>query len=441
MSDGKKAVGSGPKPGIQVEEPVPYAIQATRLAIRLWPQTRTNLKWSSDFSLVYLLADLVSASNGSPVNDATDGLIANFGQPADAYRAAKRLQWALLEFCQQRPDLCLGASMVLYQDANSTGKSRDSDFRQVTSLLERCRPAQILVSGKTGSQLQDLPGLQFRPLNSGPRSGGDWQGGTQEVLWTTSSNLEQIQQRLKEIAQNLVLQESVQPVTVSGPSPTPGSEHPTIDFAGAGGYRSEPTLVHDEPPPPITLIQNQPPEPPPLEVEKVEHVSVSELFEDDSPQSNSRYLWLSLAAVLIIGALVYLFFPKPRAKPAVGETPTPRPAIQQSENPATTEPPAVTEPPKETPPSSVSKSEGPKPQGHRPPVDQSSQKSPKKASEYEGMTEKDIPLLLRKAEKDAGAGNYDDARREFEIVLHLDPGNAEAKQGMRKLDLSEHESR
>jgi hypothetical protein len=57
------------------------------------------------------------------------------------------------------------------------------------------------------------------------------------------------------------------------------------------------------------------------------------------------------------------------------------------------------------------------------------------------MTEKDIPLLLRKAEKDAGAGNYEDARREFDIILHLDPGNAEAKQGMRKLELSERETR
>ena len=66
---------------------------------------------------------------------------------------------------------------------------------------------------------------------------------------------------------------------------------------------------------------------------------------------------------------------------------------------------------------------------------------PKKVAEYAGMSEKDIPVLLRMAEKDAGAGSYDDARRKFAIVLHLDPGNAEAKQGMKKLDLSEREAR
>ena len=324
--------------------------------------------------------------------------------------------------------------MVLYADGNSRGKDGDSDSRQVATLLERCRPAQVLVSGKTGGHLQDLPGLQFRALNSGSRSRGDWQGGAQEVLWTTTSNLEQIQQRLKEIAQNLVLQqESIQPEPVATPEPIPVSEQPTRDFANAGGYRSAPTLVQNEPPPP-----------PPIEVENVEPVSVSELLEDDSDHSGSRFLWLSLAAVVIIGVLVYLFFPKQRPKQAVSEPSTTTPVIQQQqpEPVSTAEPPAVAQPPKDTSPQPTTKPpEEPKPLSHRSTVESSSQKPPKKATEYQGMSEKDIPLLLRKAEKDAGAGNYDDARREFDIVLHLDPGNAEAKQGMRKLELSEREAR
>lgn len=431
MNDSSQAVGYSPEPRAQIEETVPSEIQPTRLAVRLWPHSRTNLKWSSELSVVYLLADLVLASNGSLINEATSGLTAHFEHPADAYRAAKRSQWALLEFCQQRPDLCLGAAMLLYEDGKS--QSGDSDSRQVAALLERCRPAQVLVSGKAGSHLQDLPGLQFRALNSGSRSRGDWQGGAQEVLWTTASNLEQIQQRLKEVAQNLVLQqEPVQPEPIATPEPTPVSDQPTIDFASAGGYRAAPTLIHNEPAPP-----------PPIEVENVEPVSVSELLEDDSEQSGSRYLWLSLVAVVVIGVLVYLFFPKQRPKQTVTETPAPAPVTEQQREPlSTTESPAVPEPPKGTRPQAIVKPpDEPKPPSHRLPVDQASQKAPKKASEYQGMSEKDIPLLLRKAEKDAGAGNYDDARREFDIVLHLDPGNAEAKQGMRKLDLSEREAR
>ena len=321
--------------------------------------------------------------------------------------------------------------MVLYEDGDSPGENGDGDSRQVASLLERCRPAQVLVSGKTGSHLQDLPGLQFRALNTGSRSRGEWQGGTQEVLWTTTSNLEQIQQRLKEIAQHLVLQqESVQPEPVATPEPTPVVDQPTIDFANAGGYRAAPTLIHNEPPPP-----------PPVEVENIEPVSVSELLEDDSEHSGSRYLWVSLVAVVIIAALVYLFLPKQQPKNAVTETPTLSPVTQQQPV-STPEPRAVTQPTNDTPPQPTGKPpDEPRPPSHRPTVDQASQKPPKRASEYQGMSEKDIPLLLRKAEKDAGAGNYDDARREFDIVLHLDPGNAEAKQGMRKLELSEREAR
>jgi hypothetical protein len=430
MNDSRQALGSGLAPGIQIEEPVPPGPQATRLAVRLWPHARTNLKWSSELSVVYLLADLALASNGSLVNDAPQGLIAHFDKPADAYRAAKRFQWALLEFCQQRPDLCLGAAMVLYEASDLSEKNGDSDSRQVAALLERCRPAQVLVSGKTGSHLQDLPGLQFRPLNSGSRSRGEWQGGAQEALWTTTSNLEQIQQRLKEIAQNLVLQqESVQPEPVAAPAPIPVSDHPTLDFANAGGYRSDPTLVQNEPPPP------------PFEVEKIEPVSVSELLEDDVKPSGSRYLWLAVAAVVIIGALVYLLFPKPQPKQAVSDTPAPTSVSQQQEPVSPTEPPVIAQPAKDTPPLIPKPPDVPKPVVHHPTVEQPSQKQPKKVSEYEGMTEKDIPLLLRKAEKDAGAGNYDDAKREFDIVLHLDPGNAEARQGMRKLELSEREAR
>jgi uncharacterized membrane-anchored protein len=67
--------------------------------------------------------------------------------------------------------------------------------------------------------------------------------------------------------------------------------------------------------------------------------------------------------------------------------------------------------------------------------------SPKKTAEYDGLTEKDIPRLIRMAQSDAGAGNYDDARREFNAVLHLDPNNQEARLGLRKVDMSEKEAR
>jgi multidrug efflux pump subunit AcrB len=54
---------------------------------------------------------------------------------------------------------------------------------------------------------------------------------------------------------------------------------------------------------------------------------------------------------------------------------------------------------------------------------------------YEGFTNKQIPQLLHRAEGDAGAGKYDDAKREYEIVLKLQPGNSTAQEGLRKLGM------
>jgi hypothetical protein len=54
-----------------------------------------------------------------------------------------------------------------------------------------------------------------------------------------------------------------------------------------------------------------------------------------------------------------------------------------------------------------------------------------------GLSQKDIPALLRMAQADAGAGSYDKARTEFQKILRLQPNNQDAKEGLRKLGLAE----
>jgi hypothetical protein len=56
-------------------------------------------------------------------------------------------------------------------------------------------------------------------------------------------------------------------------------------------------------------------------------------------------------------------------------------------------------------------------------------------AEYEGFTVKQVPQLIRRADADAGAGNYDAAKHEYEIVLHMQPNNTAAKEGLQKLSL------
>jgi serine/threonine protein kinase len=149
--------------------------------------------------------------------------------------------------------------------------------------------------------------------------------------------------------------------------------------------------------------------------------------------SKSHVSWLSSGAAIAVAVLVFVLIPKTRPKlavPAIQE-----PASQPVETAAKAEP-VVSAPRQESEPVS-----SPKPADHAQAEQPTTRSQAKKVAEYEGMTEKDIPLLLRMAEKEAGAGNYEAARRMFDKVLHLDPSNTEAKLGLKKLDLSEHEAR
>ena len=416
MNDSRQALEPHPEPGPQpVETPTPACL--ARLLLRVWPPTRFDLSWTSESPLTSLISDLISASDGILVDD-SPGMVAQFANAPQALKAAKRIQWSLLEFCKHRPELCLGAAAVIYDPAEFLPGLHGRAAQEPAALLEHAKPAQILVTASASNQLHGAPGVDLRELPYVGRGSSDWRG-LQELLWTSSVNLEQIQRALKDAAQKVVL-----------PEDRVLASEPTADLSSTGAYRgAPPTRVRDEPP---------------LLSEPGKHELLSELVEHEPALegAGSRILWWSLAAAGVLAVLLTVaLVPRLRTKPAVLGSPTVVPAAPVAEPAPVKEEPPPAAPPESTPVSPPKMADEQKTPARHSPSDQSARVQAKKAAEYEGLTEKDIPMLLRMAENHAGAGNYEDARREFSIVLHLDPSNAEAKQGMRKLELSERETR
>ena len=418
MNDSRQVLGLQPEPGPQpVETPAPSPL--ARLALRLWTPTRSELSWASESPVTHLITDLICASDGTLVLD-TSGMVAQFRDPVQAFKAAKRIQGSLVEFCRHCPNLCLGVAAVIYDPSECFPGLHGIPSQDPAALLEQAKPAQILGTGNASNQLRRLPGLELREFPSRRHGSAEWRE-LQELLWTSSANLERVQEALKSAARRVGRQDE-----------QAAASEPTADLSFAGAYRAAP--------PPQVRAE------PPLVSEPGRDGLLPEFVEREpsSEGIGSQALWWSLAAVGVLGILLAaVLLPRLRTRPVVLERPMTVPTAPVTE-PGTVkeESPPPSEPRSENVPASPPKSSGDQKMSARHPAsDQQPHGQSKKAAEYEGLTEKDIPLLLRMAEKHAGAGNYEDARREFNIVLHLDANNAEAKQGLRKLELSERESR
>jgi hypothetical protein len=360
-----------------------------------------------------MLADLVAASGGAPDDDSGIGLVASFAQPSEALRTAKRIQWSVLEYSQQQPENCLGAAIAVY---HASDLSRGEAAQGIVALLEQAKPSQIFLAANAAKLLQDIPGLQLRKRAGPSLAASELEREAQELVWTTPQTQRRVQELLKQAARK------VTPKT----EPAVPSE-PTVDIAQEA-IRPTTAQIH------ATLFRVDHPS-------AVDPATMDPLADEqekaaNSGASRSHLLWWLLPAVAVLAVVGGMFFlastPK---KPVLPETPAA--TTSPSTAPEKTEPPTL-QPVVEQPPSPHEAKATSNPIA---PDHPSHPKVVPKVSEYEGFSEKDIPVLVRMAESDAGAGNYANARREYNIILHLDPNNAAAKQGSRKLALSEQDSR
>jgi len=380
-----------PRPFISEDSAVAEGL--TELSIRVWSIDPELVTWSSVDAVICLMADLLTASGGQLVAESREILSARFDRQETAVGAARRLQRALQAFAENPETAGFAASIAIHR---AQDRARSGTASSISNALwSHSAPGQILVSSTVFETLQFSPGLRFRSLFIDPL-GPDV--GYQELLWTDAETLVAWRERVETASHASAMSDP--------------HRQPEIGIANA-----EPRAAGSFADPAVVRLEDE-----------------FQISTEVSPRKNRiRFAAgaVSLALVAAIGAVVHFSagktheFPQPPAKIQKIEQPTPpsdKPTVpgnaqkQQETNTQETEPNTVH--------ASVPRN-GPKaPHETEAPV-----------KEYEGFTSKQVPQLLRRAEEDAGAGSYDNAKREYEIVLKLQPGNSAAKEGLRKLGM------
>jgi hypothetical protein len=374
----------------------------TSCSIRLWAIDRKDLRWSSGHAAVCLMADLLTAGGGQLVQETPGGLMAQFDRSERALTAARRLQRALYTFTEGRETNAFGASIVIYRPEDQV---RPHLGLAVPDLLwsDFAAPGQILISGSAHEILQVIPGLQFHAVSLDSNSSPAYH----ELLWIDPEVLAAWRERVMTAARLVPVLHQNQELEAS---PAEVGAGPTIS--------------------PATALANP-------------DGSQFGSSIPDGPGKERR--WVAGGAILALlvitlGVVLYMRSGKTNATAAQQELKG-KATVQQP--PASVNGPAT---PGGAPQGEgAGAAEGAKPESGEVPVQAKPHKPTREAqtavAEYDGFTPKQIPQLVRKAEEDAGAGNYEAARREYEIVLKLQPGNISAKEGLQKLSLKINERR
>jgi len=399
---------------------------ATDIAIRLWIQDRgLRPTWKTDSVLVYMIADLVGASRGRVGEESSAVMAAHFEGSRQALVAARRIQTSILEFVACRPGERIGAAILIYPPAASSPAGFSSEM--ALQALGQARPGQILLAEYSSQQLHDLPGIEIRAVPALTIVPGEWQSGLTELIWTTPEQIARLQDCVG-----------------SEVEPQSGDNRP-VDatvIVTSPSRNARQGLTNEAAPPPIPNSFQQSPS-----------SSLTEKLGDPLDESEERSFItrtraiLGAAAVVLVVLLIFVF-----QRPARVSKP---PLIPQQEQTGgaenqVTRPPATPEPEASTaqpaPASTKPRAKAPTEAAHprtasKSPLDnqaKNKKETPEEPIAYDdsgGVSQKDIPALLGMAQRDAGAGNYDKAKREYKKILSLQPANQEAKDGLHRLDL------
>jgi len=437
---------------------------ATGMAIRLWgpewPGQPGSLTWKTDSVFVYMIADLVLASHGRLAEELTAGMAAHFDSSRHALVAAKRIQMSILDFVASRPGN--GVAILIHQLS-----TQDANSGVVQGTLRLAKPGQILVGGDVSRRLRGVSGVDLFPVPA-LTAGTTGQTGLTELVWTTPERLANLQASVVDGAAsvpesppvgatmmvrtpiaNTAIPSAEQEATISA-GPPPAATTGDFVYRRSSDSALERTLTVQQPAADLAPSSD--------DRQGAETGSLTQELDDlkRRPLITRTRVILGVVALVLVGVLIaVLYLPRNETKSRI----PPAENNETGAGSAVSKPPTVrSEPP---PPQPQPQPKAPEPQAKVPKVvvppatpapatpqaearaktrkDNAAQ-VPQVVEEFGGLTQNDVPTLLRLGREDMGAGRYDKARSEFKKILQLQPGNQDAKDGLRRLDLIKSDS-
>jgi hypothetical protein len=443
MTEYQQKVASKEFAGPQDSKSFASVADCADVTIRLWRTERPDLpqlNWQTESVLIYMIIDLITASSGC-IDESSPMMTAHFGSSGQALVAAKRIQTSILEFLACRPGEYLGAAVLVHSLASqSNGPSGEI----IRNTLRLAQPGQILLSEEISNRLRGIPGVDLRDV-PGLATGGNENAGLSELLWITPGRIAELKASAdaarrdedSSVGATLIVNAPFASQAKTG-QPKSAATRTTEETSGgvlaeSGASRSTRQTSADFSTGAEDLLTG-------LEQ------------SEQRPFFTRTTTLIAVAAVVLVGVLVWVFYPA-RTVPPVHVQGNQANTTENAGHPVpqtTTQPPIVEpqvpETPTNAPPAVVKTVTQVKPTDKH--AKNVVDKSKDKASEptpppvihvqgFEGMTQSDVPRLLQFAKSDAGNGNYERARKEYQVILQLQPNNAEAKEGLRKLDIAQ----
>ncbi len=426
---------------------------AADIAIRLWGAAGLDrpagLTWKADSVLVYMIADLVTASRGRIAEESPAAMAAHFDTCGQALVAAKRIQTSILEFLTCRPGERLGSAILIYQPRTTDPTGPSGDMVQYE--LGQAKPGQILLTENVSRRLHDLPGIELLAPPAPSGLAGDGSAGLTELIWTTPDRAALLresagdgvgptrpEQRRDESSVGATL-------IVDSPFARRGPANETLPpVAATADYVVNGGVVNDGPETRSRRAgQVRTPGSEGFPNSQGSLLADSALKEGEFGErtlfTRTRVILGAVAVVLVAALIFVLFRPTSASKPRVTQ-----PQSQTGGTESTDQQPTVDSPPQATtgpPEAQTVKPAAKEPAGPvKPPADNRAKNKkeaavePEAAEESGGLALSDIPFLLNGAVKDIGDGKYDKARLKYRTVLRLQPKNQEAIDGLKKLN-------